>query len=311
MCSVIKIGFGMFIPFLLIFAGCGPSHKEMMARDHLAIAKAAYVQAKENPNVEANARIPLKDAGSAIEAASQAKEFDEMDHLAYLAERKTQIAVATAEEQIAENAKKTLSRETEQLIAQGHEREQLANTAAMESNTMARKSNSAARESNAKAWFQTQKAEKATARADNLQQQQEIVAMKGKMSEKGIVLTIGDMQFNAGAATLSPMANNEVNRLAAFMEKYPDRNVLIEGHTDSTGNEKTNLDLSLRRANAVSDELVAQGINKGRITTRGLGEDFPVAGNDTAVGRKQNRRVDVIILNEEARPLAQLKGRTP
>ena len=124
--SMIKIGFGLFIPFLLIFAGCGPSQQEMMARDHLANAKAAYAHAKANPNVEINAQIPLMDAGRAVEAASQAKEFDEMDHLAYLAERKTQIAVATAEEQMAENDKKALSRETEQLIVQGREREQRA-----------------------------------------------------------------------------------------------------------------------------------------------------------------------------------------
>jgi outer membrane protein OmpA-like peptidoglycan-associated protein len=300
----------------------------MMARDHLANAKAAYVQAKANPNVEINARIPLKDAGSAVEAASQAKEFDEMDHLAYLAERKTQIAVATAEEQMAENDKKALSRETERLIVQGRESEQRArmearesNAEARESNAAARKSNAAARESNAEAWSrtqeaqiakmearesnaeawsQTQKAEKATAKADKLQQ--EIAAMKGRMTERGIVLTIGDVLFATGTATLSPMADNEINRLAAFMKKYPDRNVLIEGYTDSTGTEGTNLDLSLKRANAVSNELVAKEISRGRITTKGFGEESPVASNDTAAGREQNRRVDVIILNEGVNP---------
>ena len=92
-----------------------------MARDHLANAKAAYAQARANPNVEINARIPLMDAGRAVDAAEQAREYDEMDHLAYLAERKTRIAVATAEEQMAENDKKALSRETEQLVVQGRE----------------------------------------------------------------------------------------------------------------------------------------------------------------------------------------------
>ena len=333
--SVIKIGFGLFIPFLLIFAGCGPSQQEMMARDHLANAKAAYAHAKTNPNVEINAQIPLMDAGRAVEAAAQAKEFDEMDHLAYLAERKTQIAVATAEEQMAENDKKALSRETERLIVQGRESEQRArmearesnaearesNAAARKSNAAARKSNAAARESNAEAWSrtqeaqiakmearesnaeawsQTQKAEKATAKADKLQQ--EIAAMKGRMTERGIVLTIGDVLFATGTATLSPMADNEINRLAAFMKKYPDRNVLIEGYTDSTGTEGTNLDLSLKRANAVSNKLVAKEISRGRITTKGFGEESPVASNDTAAGREQNRRVDVIILNEGVNP---------
>jgi outer membrane protein OmpA-like peptidoglycan-associated protein len=329
--SIIKIGFGLFIPFLLIFAGCGPSHKEMMARDHLANAKAEYAHAKADPNVEINAQIPLMDAGRAVDAASQAKDFDEMDHLAYLAERKTRIAVATAEEQMAENDKKNLSRETEQLIVQGREREQrakmearMSNAQARESNAEARMSNAQARESNAEAvaqtqaaqvanmeatesygearesnaeaWSQTQKAEKATAEADELQQ--EIAAMKGRMTERGIVLTIGDVLFTTGTATLSPKADYEINRLAAFMNKHPNRNVLIEGYTDSRGAEGMNLDLSLKRADAVSNRLVAQGISSDRITTKGLGEESPVASNDTAAGRAQNRRVDVIILNE-------------
>jgi outer membrane protein OmpA-like peptidoglycan-associated protein len=296
MCRVIKIGLGLFIPFLLIFTGCGPSHQEMMARDHLANAKTAYANAKADPDVEINAQVPLMDAGKAVEAASQAKEFGEMDHLAYLAERKTQIAVATAEEQMAENDKKALAMETEQLIVQGREHEQRAKMDAMESDLKAR-------ESNAEAWFQTQKAEEATAKADKLQQ--EIAAMNGRMTERGIVLTIGDVLFTTGTATLSPKADYEINRLAEFMKEYPDRNVLIEGYTDSTGTEGMNLDLSMNRANAVSNKLVAQGISSGRITTKGLGEESPVAGNDTAAGREQNRRVDVIILNEGVNPMTQ------
>jgi outer membrane protein OmpA-like peptidoglycan-associated protein len=319
--SVIKIGFGLFIPIFMIFAGCGPSQQEMMARDHLANAKAAYAQARANPNVAINAQVPLMDAGRAVEAAEQAREFDEMDHLAYLSERKTRIAVATAEEQMAENDKKALSRETERVVIQGREQEQRSRMEARESNAAAREWNTtawtrtqeaqiakmeareakaAARESNAEAWSQTQKAEKATDKADKLQQ--EIAALKGRMTERGIVLTIGDVLFATGTATLSPMADNEINRLAAFMKEYPDRSVLIEGYTDSTGTEGTNLDLSLNRANAVSNKLVAKGISKSRIATKGFGEESPVAGNDTAVGREQNRRVDVIILNEGVNP---------
>jgi outer membrane protein OmpA-like peptidoglycan-associated protein len=275
------------------------------------------------------------DAGRAVDAAEQAREYDEMDHLAYLAEMKTRIAVATAEEQMAENEKKALSRETERLVVQGRGREQIARMEARESNADARESNAAARESNARAWSrtreaqiarmearesnaaareskaaaresnaeawsQTQKAEKATDKADKLQI--EIAALKGRMTERGIVLTIGDVLFATGTATLSPMADNEINRLAAFMKEYPDRSVLIEGYTDSTGAEGTNLDLSLNRANAVSNKLVAKGISRGRITTKGFGEESPVAGNDTAAGREQNRRVDVIILNEGVNP---------
>jgi outer membrane protein OmpA-like peptidoglycan-associated protein len=239
-----------------------------------------------------------------------------MDHLAYLAEKKIRIAVATAEEQMAENDKKALSRETEQLIVLGREREQRAKmevresaAAARESNAAARESNAAARRSDEEAWSQTQKAEEAAAKADMLQQ--EITDLKGRMTERGIVLTIGDVLFTTGSAALSSSADYEINRLAVFLEKYPDRNVIIEGHTDSTGAEELNLDLSFRRANAVSNKLVAQGINRSRITAKGLGEESPVAGNDTAAGREKNRRVDVIILNEGVTSLNQNASRGP
>ncbi|MEI6125437.1 MAG: OmpA family protein, partial [Pseudomonadota bacterium] len=175
---------------------------------------------------------------------------------------------------------------------------------ALAAKTEARESNAAARESSAEAWTQTHKAERAMNKADKLQH--EISALRGKMTERGIVLTIGDVLFASGTATLSSRADTEISRLSAFMKKYPDRNVLIEGYTDSTGAEGTNLDLSLNRANAVSHKLIAQGIGSERITTKGFGEESPVASNDTATGREQNRRVDVIILNEDIKPLTQL-----
>jgi outer membrane protein OmpA-like peptidoglycan-associated protein len=162
-------------------------------------------------------------------------------------------------------------------------------------------------ESNEKAWSQTQKAEEATAKADKLQK--EIAVLKGRMTERGIVLTIGDVLFTTGSAALSPKADYEINRLVAFLGKYPDRNVIIEGHTDSTGTEELNLDLSFRRANAVSNKLVAQGISRVRITAKGLGEESPVARNDTASGREKNRRVEVIILNEGVTSLNQSASR--
>ena len=90
------------------------------------------------------------------------------------------------------------------------------------------------------------------------------------MTDRGIVLTIGDVLFATGTATLSPMADNEINRLAVFMKEYPDRSVLIEGYTDSTGTEGTNLDLSLNRANAVSNKLVARRLAGVVLQPKGL-----------------------------------------
>jgi outer membrane protein OmpA-like peptidoglycan-associated protein len=89
-----------------------------------------------------------------------------------------------------------------------------------------------------------------------------------------------------------------VNRLAAFLNEYENRNLLIEGHTDSIGTPEYNLDLSRRRAEAVRRALMEKEIAPDRIITKGYGKSYPVASNETKAGRRQNRRVEVIILNE-------------
>jgi outer membrane protein OmpA-like peptidoglycan-associated protein len=127
--------------------------------------------------------------------------------------------------------------------------------------------------------------------------QQQLASLQARQSERGIVLTVGDVLFDTGQATLKPGAVNEIVRLADFLKENPERTVRIEGHTDSTGSITTNLVLSQRRAEAVADTLVAAGVDRGRIVSTGLGPDFPVASNATAAGRQQNRRVEVVIEN--------------
>jgi outer membrane protein OmpA-like peptidoglycan-associated protein len=276
----------------MITAGCGPSLQETRARDHLANAKAAHAVAKANPDVAIHAPIPLMDADRAMDGASRAKAYDEMDHLSYLAEKKTRIAVATAHQQMDLNAKKELEKESEMLMAKSLDREQAANTEA--------------RASKAEAWTQAYKAEMARAEVDKLQQ--EITDMKGRITDRGIVLTIGDMLFETGSAILSSNADDQISRLAAFMMKYPDRKLLIEGYTDNVGTASNNRKLALKRANAVGDRLISRQISSGRITLTGFGEESPIASNDNAMGRQQNRRVEVIILNESANLHTQAKS---
>jgi outer membrane protein OmpA-like peptidoglycan-associated protein len=135
----------------------------------------------------------------------------------------------------------------------------------------------------------------AEAQADQLRRQ--LASLQAQPTERGIVLTVGDVLFDVGQATLKPGAVNEIVRLAQFLQENPERRVSIEGHTDSTGSLNTNLVLSQRRAEAVADTLVAAGVPRQRIVASGLGPDFPVASNATAVGRQQNRRVEVVIEN--------------
>ncbi|HEX2526391.1 MAG TPA: OmpA family protein, partial [Geminicoccus sp.] len=101
--------------------------------------------------------------------------------------------------------------------------------------------------------------------------------------------------FAVDQATLTVGGLREVNRVASALRDFPEARAIIEGHTDSTGSDAYNLELSDRRANAVRAELVAAGVDPARLVARGMGESYPKAPNDTAAGRQQNRRVEVIV----------------
>jgi outer membrane protein OmpA-like peptidoglycan-associated protein len=128
--------------------------------------------------------------------------------------------------------------------------------------------------------------------------QQALADLEAQATERGLVLTLGDVLFDTAAATLKPGAESTMDRLAEFMREYPERNLRIEGHTDARGEEGFNLDLSERRATAVRNALTTRGIDNARITTIGLGETYPVANNETAAGMQQNRRVEVVISDD-------------
>lgn len=134
------------------------------------------------------------------------------------------------------------------------------------------------------------------------QMEQELAELKAKQTERGIVLTLGDILFETGKAALMPGAMLSIDKVAEFLKKNTGRNIRIEGHTDSRGGAAFNLDLSQRRAESVRDVLVAKGIGPERILAKGYGEDFPVAGNTTEAGRQQNRRVEIVILREGETP---------
>ncbi|MDX1531810.1 MAG: OmpA family protein [Rhodothermales bacterium] len=136
-------------------------------------------------------------------------------------------------------------------------------------------------------------AEAALARAQELAQQ--VNELEAELTRRGLVLTLGDVLFDTGQATLKPGADRTVNALVTFLNENPERSVLIEGFTDEVGSEASNLDLSQRRADAVRAALVERGIAGTRIRTRGYGEAYPVASNATAAGRQQNRRVEIVI----------------
>jgi len=145
-------------------------------------------------------------------------------------------------------------------------------------------------------------ADAAKAKAQRLQA--ELDELKAKPTERGLVLTLGDVLFATGKAELTSGGTQKVDQLAKFLNENKDRRVEIDGYTDSVGKDAYNLDLSQRRANAVQQALVAQGIDAGRITTHGYGKEFPVADNSNSGGRQLNRRVEVVIGGENNAEIA-------
>jgi outer membrane protein OmpA-like peptidoglycan-associated protein len=132
-----------------------------------------------------------------------------------------------------------------------------------------------------------------TQEADALRRQ--LAELNAKQTERGLVMTLGDVLFETGKADLKGAATADLAKLTAFLTQNPDRSLVIEGHTDSVGSESYNQVLSQNRANSVKAFLLNQGVASNRITAFGKGESSPVASNDSSSGRQMNRRVEVII----------------
>lgn len=117
---------------------------------------------------------------------------------------------------------------------------------------------------------------------------------------EGIKVTFDSgLLFSVNSSTLTPEMKNTLKEFAATLKEYQDTNVLIDGHTDSDGTEKHNMNLSEDRANSVSNYLSSQGVASSRLGIRGFGESQPIASNNTAAGKKQNRRVEVALWASE------------
>jgi outer membrane protein OmpA-like peptidoglycan-associated protein len=115
-------------------------------------------------------------------------------------------------------------------------------------------------------------------------------------TSRGIVISLSDILFDVNRATLKPGAEANVRRIAGILQQYPDRKIAVEGHTDATGSDALNQRLSEDRAASVRASLIAGGVPESQITSVGFGKTQPVATNETAAGRQQNRRVEIIVL---------------
>jgi len=123
-------------------------------------------------------------------------------------------------------------------------------------------------------------------------------SLNAKQTERGTLVTFGDVLFDLNKAELKPSGMTNVIQLAQFLKDNPDRQVIIEGYTDATGSDSYNQNLSQARANSVLAALVRQGVDIKRIVAQGYGKQYPVADNSSSSGRAMNRRVEVTISND-------------
>ena len=144
----------------------------------------------------------------------------------------------------------------------------------------------------------------AAAEARNEELMAKLADLEARPTERGTVLTLAGVLFDVDKATLKPGGERMVKKIADFLVANEERQIRVEGFTDSTGPDSYNQDLSERRANAVRAELMEQGVDASRINAVGYGEQYPVATNDTTAGRQQNRRVEVIISDDD-QPVAE------
>ncbi|MCD2451619.1 OmpA family protein [Methylicorpusculum oleiharenae] len=244
---------------LAIISGCST-----VPTQSLLDARNSYNTARTNPEVTTLAPLELKDAGDTLSkadfASNEGKDDDTVNHLAYLTKQRVAIAEETAKRKTAEIAVTNAESKRNQVRLDAR-----------------------------------------TAEIDALKEEQQrlLNELNAKQTERGMMITLGDVLFSTAKAQLKSGGMRNVYKLADFMNQYPTYKVSVEGHTDSRGSDEYNQDLSERRASAVYDALVSAGISRDRISARGYGEGLPIAGNDSPGSRQLNRRVEIILSDSE------------
>lgn len=228
---------------------------------------------------------------AADEAVEDGRPLEEIEHHAYMARQVAAIADARARQQAAEAtiAQAGQARERIRLEARTRQAES-AQARAEQAQARAEQSMAAARE--ARQASQQLEQESAHLRS-------QLADLEAKQTSRGWVVTLGDVLFDTAKAELKSGANRVIDQLVTLLRENPDRSLLIEGFTDSRGAESYNMDLSQRRADALRQALINAGVDPQRLQTRGYGESFPVASNDNPAGRQLNRRVEVVVSNEQ------------
>ena len=238
--------------------------------ESLQSATDSFAQASNSPSVVANAPLELQRAQQSLTQAQtewrNGADPSEVDHVSYLAKGQTQIAVETAALKQSQNMVGTARAQSAEVLlgaqtAQTQQAQNRANVLQMQS--------------------------------DELRQQ-----LNAKQTDKGMVLTLGsDILFDTGKSDLKSGAYPTLAKVASFLRANPDRSVIVQGYTDSTGGADFNQTLSQARADAVRAAITQNSVDFSRVQTQGMGDSGPVATNNSESGRQLNRRVELVFSN--------------
>lgn len=298
------------------------------------------LQEAEKVSKKASSPNPL-DPSKGYDSSEKNRFYGDVSTLAYVSERQSQTSVALAEGVVTRNEIVRLGKEKaetqllksqterkllqqdldEKVAALELARRQLASATseaerarimadiqAQEAALAKAQADAKAREADmARALAEDQAREAEMAKAELMLLMQELTDLQGQLTDRGIVLTIGDVLFATAKSDLNTSAQRSMDKLAEFLQKKQNRNLLVEGHTDSVGGDEYNQGLSEQRAASVKAALEKRGVAAERIVTIGYGKKYPLASNDTAAGKQQNRRVEAIILNEGVKPESQFR----
>ena len=294
-----------FTSAMLIIAslvgGCGSMATSTSMLDQV---RADYAAAQNDSKIASYASAELQSAGLALVAANQAagknESAEDVNKLAYLAQQKLALTQEVAKQKEAEASLASSGKQRDQMRL---EQRTLETNQAVNAANQAKRETAQAQSDTAQAQSESMNAQRqsqeANARAALLEQQ--LSQLASKKTERGIVITLGDVLFGTDLANLSAAGIESVQTLAKILQQNPQRVVQIEGFTDSTGSAAHNQELSQRRASVVRKALQETGIGQDRMSIFAYGEAFPVAANDTAAHRQLNRRVEIVLSDDSGK----------
>jgi len=318
------------LAMVLALQACTTAPKKDLALEQV---RSQLEELKSNEELAGYAPLALGEAERALrQAETSTGNETQRIHLLYMADRRIQIARAIAQREQLDQEYARLQKERNDMLVkaskletdrarmeaeqarlvsqataedaerarqeaeQAQQREAESSRSAAQAREEAKQAKALAASSETAAQLAKREAELAVQQADTLRRQLENLQLR--QTESGVVVTLGDVLFESGETQLRKDAMASLVEVVDLLQSEPDKKIRIEGHTDSTGDAETNLKISQKRADAVRDALVSLGVAAARITSKGMGEDFPIASNDTEEGRRQNRRVDVILLDK-------------